>query len=733
MPAPKPPKSLKNSCTVVYDGTLYSYSPEGFMSIRLEDGAKWKTLDTGVKVTGATCVGSAKPKNIDPAFFVVGGQADSDAYPGLQKYTYSTGKWTTITPTNMVTKHRQWHSTTYIEATDTIMVFGGNQDGKSGPSADTFIIQASEPYTVSQPPAVQAPNKPPASLRPILTKATVADVVMVGGGHGADSTKVYWYSVGGNWRYTDISLAEPIQKDTQSIQGIVVSGQDQLKSLILFDMSQSPNKVSRVVLQDASGKPMTNSKIITSRHLGISSEDKRQQTADNWPQYNSTLAPKETRENFAMAEGPNGTVIFSGGNDDSPIAIFDATNNGWINATSFFSSEQKVLSTTSTTSSAASTSTIFTSTSTTSSAAVTSTAAGTLPPPSDKPEDSGPSSNAILGITLGSIAGFLALLGLILLLLRRRKKQLGHTEAGRPSHTPSEEKDMSTFNKSTFSAAGHLRGHRPQASAESYSSVAILMGRMNKEKSGLTRKPSNDTARSSVSSLHKQFKSTISKPIPQSMVHPALQAHDERGVAFAPSVAEPRPRNGPMEASDGMRRSSGWNRYWSGGSALQILGFGNGKRNTMTSEQSSRYSEATNNPRVTQDSATVPPLNFEGRPAVNSVNSGSPVVAQYTSKMPFTEGMSGTIERPVSPVSSGYSSGIPESINEIWDPKEANKPWGANRAPSSAYAPASYRGSEAPGGASGSTPPSGVSKQPQLAMASTSDMSWLNLGDQSRV
>ncbi|KAG8426893.1 hypothetical protein J3459_007675 [Metarhizium acridum] len=101
----------------------------------------------------------------------------------------------------------------------------------------------------------------------------------------------------------------------------------------------------------------------------------------------------------------------------------------------------------------------------------------------------------------------------------------------------------------------------------------------------------------------------------------------------------------------------------------------------MTSEQSSRYSDVTKNPRITQDSATVPPLNFEGRPAVNSVNSGSPVVAQYTSKMPFTEGMSGTIERPVSPVSSGYSSGIPESINEIWDPMEASTPWGANRAP----------------------------------------------------
>lgn len=731
MPAPEPPKSLDNSCTVVYNGTLYSYSPEGFVSIRLEDGAKWNILDSGVKVTGASCVGSARPKNIDPAFFVVGGQADSEDYPGLQKFTYSTGKWSTVQPTNMVTKHRQWHSSTYIEATDTILVFGGNQDGKSGPSADTFIIQASEPYTVTIPPPPAVPsNQPPASLRPILASATDADVILVGGGDNPDNTKVYWFSVGGNWRYTDCSLAEPIKKDTGSIQGTVVSGEDGSKNLILFDLSQSPNQVSRVVILDVNGKSLTNSPVITSRDVD---EDKRDLTLANWPKYNSSLAPKEARENYAMARGPNGMVVFSGGNPKDPIALFDTTNNSWINSTTFFDSTQKVLSSTSTTSSATSTSTLFTSTSSSSVAATTSTTAAALPPVSDTPEDSGPSSNAILGITLGSIAGFLALLGLILFLLRRRRKQLNHTETGRPSHTPSEEKNMFAFNKSPLSPPPHFKGHRPQASAESYSSVAILMGRMNKEKSGLSRKPSNDTARSSVSSLHKQLKSKISKPIPQNMVHPSLQIYEERGVAFDPSVAEPRPRNGRMEANDGTRRSSGWNRYWSGGSALQILGFGSGKRNTMTSEQSSRYSDVTKNPRATQDSATVPPLNFEGRPAVNSVNSGSPVVAQYVSQMPFTEGMSGTIERPVSPVSSGYSSGIPESINEIWDPMEASKPWGANRAPSSAYGPSSYMTSEAVGDPPAVQPPSGVSRQPQLAMASTSDMSWLNLGDQSRV
>ncbi|TWU74513.1 hypothetical protein ED733_005690 [Metarhizium rileyi] len=732
MPAPQPPLSLDNSCTVVYNGTLYSHSPEGFMSIRLEDGAKWRMLDPGVKVRGATCVGSAKPKNVDPAFFVIGGQAEDDNYPGLQKYTYSTEKWSTVRPTDMVTKHRRWHSSTYIEATDTILIFGGNQDGISGPSADTFTILASEPYTVTKPPLTGVPsNQPPASSRPILTSATDADAILVGGGDNADHAKVYWFSTGGNWRYADSSLAKPIGKDTGSIQGTVVTGEDGSKNLILFDLSQSPNQVSRVVIMDGNGKSMSNSPVITSRDVD---QGKRDLTSANWPKYNSTLAPMETRQNYAMARGPNGTIVFSGGNPDSPIALFDTKQNTWMNATTFFDSTQKVLSSPSTTSSATSTPTFSSSTTSSSTAVATSIAAAAVPTASNKSEDSGLSSNVILGITLGSIAGFFVFLGLVLLLLRRRKKQLGHTETGRPSRTPSEEKDMFAFHKSTFPHAGQLMGHRPQASTESYSSVAILMGRMNKEKSGLSRKPSNDTARSSVSSLHKHLKSTISKPIPQDMVHPSLLAHDERGVAFAPSVAESRPRNGPTEIHPGTRRSSGWNRYWSGGSALQILGLGNGKRNTMTSEQSSRYSDVSKNPRATQDSATVPPLNFEGQPAVNSVNCGSPVVAQHTDKMPFTEGMSGTIERPVSPVSSGYSSGIPESINETWDPMEANKPWGANRAPSSAYTPSSYRTSELPGDVLvAQPPPTGVSRQPQLAMASTSDMSWLNLGDQSRV
>jgi hypothetical protein len=276
---------------------------------------------------------------------------------------------------------------------------------------------------------------------------------------------------------------------------------------------------------------------------------------------------------------------------------------------------------------------------------------------------------------------------------------------------------------------GHFRGHQPAGSHDSFSSMAILMGRVNQPKG-------NDTGRSSILSHHRQFKSTISKPIPQEDTRPILQEDSPREATFDPTVVSPpaRPRNGPPpDPEDGTRRSSGWNRYWSGGTSLQLLGFGAPKRNTTVSEQSSHYSQTSHqNPsRVTQDSATVPPLNFEGRTAMNRVNSGSPIVKGQAPKLPFGEGVAGKIERPASRASSGYSSGIPESVNEAWDPTDGTKSWGTNRAPSSVYT----TGTGFNFGTQSAQPPlpSGVSTQPQLAMAAqSSDMSWLNLGDQSR-
>lgn len=747
MSIPKPPSSLDNSCAVVHDKTLYTFSPDGFVSLPLKQGAKWKKLPMGEKVTGAKCVGT------DAGLFVVGGHSDSEEYVGLQKYTYATGEWTKITPTDTTsTKNRMWHGVTYIKAVDKLVIYAGRRDDVHGPGSETFTIQGSEPWQVDS----FDPPEQGALTAPILLPWSDADAMMLGG--DPLNTKVSLFNQETKWRPWT-TMADPIPRDTSTINAVMVNGDDGSRSLLIFDMGATPNQVKRVVLQDASGAPVADSAPVLSARADNEGKEKRDLTLNDWPEYNSTLASDVSRTNYAMAQGDDGMVVFVGGNADDPIAMFDTRENSWLNATNVLVEEkQKILaeteSSTSTTSSESTssteasttdiTSTFISSTVVETTAAATSTEAVAADEAGSK--DDGIDSNTILGITLGSIVGFLLLLGLILLCLRRRQLRTSHAEAGharRASGMPSggDEKDSRAYANGAVppTSPGHFRGHHPQGSQDSFSSMAILMGRMGNQKSNtLTRKASHDTARTSISSLHKQFKSTISKPIPHAEPT-VIEEREERSVASASNVHPAiRPRNNAPMPQDGTRRSSGWNRYWSGGSALQILGFGSGKRNTGVSEQSSRYSESPHtNPRVTQDSATVPPLNFEGRASMHRVNSGSPVVSQYAPKLPIREGLSGKIERPVSRGSSaGYSSGIPESVNEAWDPTAGDRPWGADRAPSSAYAPSFYHGTNLAPSSSGTRqgePPSGVSKQPQLAMASTSsDMSWLNLGDQRR-
>ncbi|KAJ4271902.1 hypothetical protein NW762_000611 [Fusarium torreyae] len=745
MSLPKPSSSLDNGCSVVHDNTLYVFTPTTFQSLSLEQDAEWKKLKMGEQVTGGVCVGT------DSELFIVGGTGGTADFNGLQKYNYADKKWTSIPLQDPYLQNLQYHGATYVKNINQIVVYAGSQDGSLAPSDKAYVVGASEPYGIEA--------KPPAKLayKPILLPFSDDEAAMVGGSDS--STLLSLYNTASGWRY-GATLAEPLSSNSQAL---IMQGDDGSKSLYVFDLLASPNKVHRYVVWDDKNAASDNSP---------DQNAKRDLSMNDWPDYNATLAPKAPRgEGYSIAQGSDGRVVIAGGNAEEPVAFFDMKENSWLDASDVVGPEsQKILSAESTSTTKTKTSSTKTSstesstktksvTSEESSSFGTSTATATasdsfsasetisqsssatnsdIAPVGGGSSDghSGLSSNAILGITLGTILGFLALLIVLLLLLRRRKKAREATpEATRPRHEfPPDEKDPMGLGGAPVSP--HFRGHTSNVSQESYSSMAILMGRAGKGKTSISRKLSNGTNRSSVSTVHKQLKSSISKPILQEMQHPVLQGQDTRGVAFDPTVAEPRPRNGPLETQDGLRRSSGWNRYWSGGSALQILGFGASKRNTVGSDSESHYSDsiAHRNPRVTQDSATVPPLNFDFRPEMNRVNSGSPVVAEYNRNIPFRDGVAGKIERPTSKASSGYSSGIPESVNETWDPDYKEKPWGTDRATSSIYNPSFYFGTPlSPQMPPPQTPPSGVSTQPQLAMASqSSDMSWLNLGDRAR-
>ena len=820
MPLPQPKIALNNACSVIFNNTLYTYSADAFQSLRLESGAKWEQLAQGEKVTGGVCVGSTTGTQETSAFFVVGGTGGSEGYHGLQKYTYSTGKWETIELQSKVTDQRLGHGAVYLNSTDSILVYGGAQDGSQGGSATTFTIGASAPHSIFSCDSIAPPAR-----KPILLPWSAGEVVMVGG--STSNTQVMLFKAAeGRWVDSGATLAAPLPKDTSAIQAVLMTGDDGSKHLITFDMTVSPNTVQRTVLYNGPGVPVVNAAPVrrrASRRGTRGSADKQRRaepmTINNWPAYNSTLAPKATRSNFALAQGADGTVVIAGGNDKDVLCMYDAKENSWEDAGSKLGqirlqsteTESSSLSsaTRTSTKSASSSSTLASSTTVSVSASTTAAVGTETPSGTAVPAVSGGSGvplNTILASALGGAVGLIIILVLLYVCLKRRRERKAHAEAGQArgaSAASSNEKDGIGFAKETLAFSpgppGGFRGHQPHGSQSSFSSMAILMGRTGGQgkssaPSGLGRQSSDASRRDSGDSTFRAFKSMISKPIPQETVTPGATRpappqpqrqpqpqRDEKGVAFAANAnpGQPKARNlttGPDNKEGTTRRSSGWNRYWSGGSALNLLGFGSGngggnnngngpnngpsnaaavqnysQRTTVVSDRSSNYS---NRHRMTQDSATVPPL-FPGpaepRMSFSRVTAHSPTIAVYNDKL--KEGLSGRIEiqRPVSAVSdmsaSAYSSGIPESVHEAWDPTSANKPWGADRSLNDSFtgiystplAPASH-GSK---GTSAATAGSGQSTQtrqapPRPAPPAQSqrpmrdDMSWLNLGDQKR-
>ncbi|KAK4180391.1 hypothetical protein QBC36DRAFT_342950 [Triangularia setosa] len=761
MSLPQPETPLNNACSVIFDHTLYTYSADAFQSLKLEPGAEWEVLPQGERVTGGACVGSTTGNPATSAFFVVGGKGATQEYQGLQKYTFSTGQWEAVPVDTPDIRDRTGHSAVYLNSTDSILVYGGGSDGQA--SSQTFTIGAAAPHTI-----LSHESWAPPAVKPILLPWSTHEAVMLGGNLG--NTQVYLFNnQDGKWRDSGATLATPL-KDASALQAVLLDGADGSQNLLTFDMTESPNIVKRTVLYTGPEQPVTAATPVTKRstrrRAWTAGKQRRRRseplTLNNWPAYNSSLAPTTTRTNFALAQDVDGMVVIAGGNSEDPVVMFDTTTNTWQNATEMLG-QARLLSLDDDESSTTLSSTTATSTTTTLSTATSSTlatitsdaaAAATATPNETTAPVAGGSGfniNMILGAVLGSVFGLALILGLLYFCLRRRTRQQAHTEAGhirRSSGASSTEKDMGYAKDSLAFGQGPpgvFRGHQSQGSKSSFSSMAILMGRTSESKPRLpaigrkASKSSNGSKRDSGDSVFRAFKSTISKPILPEAAAPSPQPmRDEKGVSFTTETVEPRPRNlTTADKRESTRRSSGWNRYWSGGSALNMLGFGSGnsntknnsQRTTLHSERSSKYSDQQN--RMTQDSVTVPRLQiYEPRLSFSRVNSHSPTIATYDNTK-FNQGMSAQIEtgRPISAVSdlsmSAYSSGIPESVHEAWDPTASNnRPWGMERQNSSntgiyatALAPASA--------AKPVAEPAPLRKQPS---AVRDDMSWLNLG-----
>src|SRR5262245_27469140 len=98
MMLPTPPVALENICSVIYANTRYTFSLGAFQALPLQEGGQWQTLQTVEPVTGGVCVGSTPEDPNQAGLYIVVGKGTTPGYQGLQKYTYSTGKWESISP-----------------------------------------------------------------------------------------------------------------------------------------------------------------------------------------------------------------------------------------------------------------------------------------------------------------------------------------------------------------------------------------------------------------------------------------------------------------------------------------------------------------------------------------------------------------------------------------------------------------------------------------------------------
>ncbi|KFY92537.1 hypothetical protein V500_04150 [Pseudogymnoascus sp. VKM F-4518 (FW-2643)] len=715
-------------CSTIYNNTLFTYSADAFQALPLDKGAAWERLPGGVSVTGGVCVQAASYNSSSPAaLYIVGGSANASetSYQGLQRYIFEEKTWESISLSSAITQNRLHHNAIYLNASSSIFIYAGNQDGTKQLSSGSFTISTIAPYEVRSFPSFAPPGS-----EPMLLTWSDSQAAMLG---GSDSnTKVMLFKQTADpmlaWEDSKITLEAPLKSDG-TVKAAIVNGDDGSKSLYTFDMTVSPNSVNRMLLVDQNGDPMTNAKAVKSRSSNEVRDlaERATLTATDWPPYNASLAPKATRKGYSIAQDSDDRIVISGGNKDDVLCMFKARENSWENATALLSKSQVPIAT-----------------------GNTPTSVSTEPPAASSEAAAAAASSQLsrklLGIIIGSVGGFVLVVLAIFFCIRRRRKQRVFAEAGhqrRASGIPDEKDPMEFADRGMrFDSTKRYQGHGPSPSAASFSSMAILMGKVSStQQPALGRRGGSNSSNAS-SNFNKNYKNTISKPIPQARtVAPESFTRTERPLVVGGSNPgpTPRPRGSGVNRQGSTRRSSGWNRYWSGGSALNVLGFGN-KRATYgsQSDQGSMYSE-NGHP---QPSAMVPPLNFgsqKGR--LSQVASGSPTIAHQARNSPLEQGMSGKIERPHSAVSSVSSygdlrdayPGVASSINEehqTWTPVGGERGWNTGeRVPSSAYTESQYgtpRATmvEAPNAQRGPHGQGGHRGNQQ-----STDMSWLNLGD----
>ena len=434
MPAPTPPKSVKSSCSVIHEGTLYVYSPDAFQSIQLQEDAKWQELENGVSVAGAACVtASVDGDDSVQALYVIGGSGNSSTsnYSGLQRYSFGDESWTTVELPSEVMRNRLRHGASLIPRDHKLVVYGGSAiDGYVGDSSDTFTIDLKPPYPVSGYDAkLLNPGSrktiPPAS-RPFIMPWGFDSVIMAGG--SSLNKGFFTFTSGGGWFDLNLDVSEPLP-DASVAQAAMFTLDDSSKIMQIFQLGQDPIGVTSHVLLNPGALPATPGQIIGSTSASPpSAKLLRRQFLSNYPSYNDTSVPSTTRTDFSIAQSTDGMLAIVGGDTDGSVTFFNQAQNDWVPAQALLGEAPQEILQPSSSSTSSSTTT------------PTSTPTGAPTATSTSAASNGPSSGTrtwtILGGVLGGLCGLVAILIILLLCIRnKRREKKRAAAAGQPGHT----------------------------------------------------------------------------------------------------------------------------------------------------------------------------------------------------------------------------------------------------------------------------------------------------------
>ncbi|KAF2222996.1 hypothetical protein BDZ85DRAFT_181856, partial [Elsinoe ampelina] len=603
MSAPRPESPLDGHCSAIDNDTLYVLSSSSFQSLPLKQKATWSKLQQGTPVTNPACVRVA-PGNDDSkaVLYVIGGSTDESNFSGLQRYTFSTKSWETLTPPTPDMVGRTDHSAAYLPGANSILVYAGSQpQSRSDYSSQTFVISLSPPYNIRSFTSLAPPGN-----QPILLTFDTSSAVLIGS--NTRNKEMWLFNAESGWNKFSTELTDGI---APAVQGLIVDGADGSKVLTTYDATVAPNAIKQIVLLNAGGTPAQTGQTIRS-----SSKRTRDLRLNNWPAYNSSLAPESVRSDYTVTQNSQGMAVISGGNTDAPVNLFNNAENTWVDNGLFFNGVANDNQTPVVTSS----NTVRPSTSSTSAApSATSSAPPILPGDSNRPR-----MLRVLGITLGTLCGIAALFIIALLFLRWRRQK-----KRRQANYIDEKGDRMSFQDRGASFMKEAGGshvdvsqippnHRFTQHNSSHNSFAIIAGKLGR--TGSRNLQPNNGGRGSTESTR-----PLTKPVKKNDIRGPVELDmwgrdkevfvSQHPVSASGAPYIPASTIGARESQlvPDKKRSSGWSRYFANGDGTKLPSAYDRGPTTSGFTVGTDYTDASRPAMPSQfpSSVIVPPLDID--------------------------------------------------------------------------------------------------------------------------